>query len=127
MENIDSFDTQKTPKKYVEYNCENCDFNTCNKKDYNRHLTTVKHKKILDKLNDNKIPENVPKIYKCINCEKVYKHAPTLSRHKKTCSIETKKEEKEKIEYTFIDFMNNFQKIETEDEIYFLMKIKKNK
>jgi len=61
MDHIDCIDTQKTPKKYAEYKCENRDFNTCNKKDYNRHLMTKKHKKIIDKLNDSGIPENVPK------------------------------------------------------------------
>ena len=53
MDHIDCIDTQKTPKKYAEYKCENRDFNTCNKKDYNRHLMTKKHKKIIDKLNDS--------------------------------------------------------------------------
>jgi hypothetical protein len=32
MENEDSFNAQKNPKKYVEYKYENCDCNTCNKK-----------------------------------------------------------------------------------------------
>jgi len=61
-------------------------------------------------------------IYKCVNCEKIYKHAPTLSRHKRSC---LPKLEEEKIEYKFMDLINNFQKIETEDEIYLVMKIKK--
>ena len=32
-------------KKKVEYYCEKCDFLTCNKKDYTRHLKTKKHNK----------------------------------------------------------------------------------
>ena len=119
----DCIDTQKEPQNYVEYNCELCDFNTCNKKDYNRHLTTVKHKKLFDKLNDNEIPENIPKTYKCLNCEKIYKHAPTLSRHKKKCELPNN--EDKNIENAIINFFNNFEKVETEDEIFFFMKIKK--
>ena len=36
---------QKNPKKPQKYNCIICMLNTCNKKDYERHLSTVKHKK----------------------------------------------------------------------------------
>ena len=31
------------PKKPISYVCESCDFNTSNKKDYNRHIKTIKH------------------------------------------------------------------------------------
>ena len=33
------------PKKPQKYLCENCDFVSCNKKDYDKHLLTLKHKK----------------------------------------------------------------------------------
>ena len=32
---------QKTPNEFI---CITCDFKCCNKKDYNRHLSTRKHK-----------------------------------------------------------------------------------
>jgi hypothetical protein len=34
--------SQKISKKYE---CKNCDYYTSNKKDYDKHLTTTKHKK----------------------------------------------------------------------------------
>ena len=33
-----------TPQKPKELHCNKCDFNTSNKKDFNRHLLTEKHK-----------------------------------------------------------------------------------
>ena len=111
---MDYNNTPKEPQNTPKFNCEHCNFSTCNKKDFNRHLNTVKHKKIIDMKNDNKIPQSTPKTYKCIICEKNYKHASTLSRHKKTCSINNNK----KIESNLINFLNNFEKIETENEIF---------
>jgi hypothetical protein len=65
-----------------------CDFNTSNKKDYSRHLSTDKHKngqngsKMV--VNDSTITQKNP-IYKC-ECGKVYKYDSGYYRHKKKCS-----------------------------------------
>ena len=92
---------EKNPKKPLFFLCEICDFECCNKKDYNRHLLTSKHE-ILTNPN-KKTPKN-PKAYIC-NCGKNYKHASSLSGHKKKCSFEEtmveqteEKKEKEKEE-----------------------------
>ena len=72
---------QKSPKKYV---CINCDYYTNNKKDYIKHLQTIKH-------NDNKMITNdnnkSQKIYSCI-CGKDFVYASGLSRHRKICKKE---------------------------------------
>ena len=68
------------PKIFI---CNNCDYNTCNKKDYNKHLSTNKHKLLMN--TDNKIP-NIPiKYYKCL-CGKIYKHSQSLYTHRKKCN-----------------------------------------
>ena len=36
---------QKTPNEFI---CITCDFKCCNKKDYNRHLSTRKHKMVVN-------------------------------------------------------------------------------
>ena len=118
--------TQITPKKYVEYNCENCNFNTSNKKDYNRHLKTVKHKKIMDKLNDNYIPENIPKIYTCKKCNKNYKHAPTLSRHKKTCSLPKQEKNNNNQNINLNNDKIQFQKISLDHKEIYIITINNN-
>ena len=38
--------SQKVPKNPKKYFCEFCNYNTSNKKDFNKHLLTLKHKKL---------------------------------------------------------------------------------
>ncbi len=73
----------KPIKSPIKYHCELCDFNSCNKKDYSRHLTTNKH---LILTNTNNYSPNTTKIYEC-ECGKKYKHASSLCGHKKKCGI----------------------------------------
>ena len=75
--------TQKTPKNPKEFFCKNCDFVSSNKKDYDRHLATDKHKMLTNV--DKKTPKN-PKPFQC-ECGKQYKHRQSLSVHKKKCKI----------------------------------------
>lgn len=72
---------KKTPKNPNNYNCETCDFITCNKKDYMRHLSTVKHKMIQ---NDTLVSPTCKKMYEC-SCGHTYKYKNNLYRHKKVC------------------------------------------
>ena len=71
----------KNPNIYV---CEKCNYKTGNKKDYNKHLLTGKHKKIT---NDNAMIITLPPVLTCV-CGNTYKHKSGLSRHKKTCTYE---------------------------------------
>jgi len=71
---------QKTPKDFY---CKICDFVSSNKKDYERHLATDKHKMLTNV--DKKTPKN-PKPFQC-ECGKQYKHRQSLSVHKKKCKI----------------------------------------
>ena len=77
----------KNPELPINYYCEKCNFTTCNKKDYSRHLHTKKHL-----INDNQSLsiQKTPKLqqqYICENCNKEYKENSGLWRHKKNCSI----------------------------------------
>jgi len=77
--------SQKIPQIFL---CEICQYNTCNKKDYSKHMLTRKHKILT---NTNEISPKNPKLdfldkkYICC-CGKEYKHASSLSGHKKKCS-----------------------------------------
>jgi hypothetical protein len=78
--------TQKNPNKFC---CEICDFNTSNKKDYNRHLQRPKHleneKRYKMIQNDIYLPKKTPhEDYMC-DCGKTYKYSSGLWRHKKYC------------------------------------------
>jgi hypothetical protein len=75
--------TEKSSKKFQEYFCEKCDYTTCRKSQYDRHLTTQKHKMMTN--DDIKVPKS-SKLYAC-ECGKSYKYRQGLSIHKKTCNL----------------------------------------
>jgi len=73
-----------TSKNINKFFCENCDFKCSKLGDYNRHLLTSKH----IKANDANFKRQVN--LTCETCNNNFKHASSLSRHKKKCQkIET--------------------------------------
>ena len=70
------------PKKCQKYYCEQCDFNTCKKSNYVKHLATRKHKILTNTY--KKMPKNLT--FNCI-CGKKYKHRQSLHNHKKICTF----------------------------------------
>jgi len=73
--------------------CKLCDFKTCKKNNYNRHILTLKHKNlsnsdtIVTNSDKNEQKEQKEPIYnfEC-DCGKKYKYRQGLSYHKKKCS-----------------------------------------
>jgi hypothetical protein len=80
--------TNNTSKHIKQIICESCDFKCCKKGDYNRHITTAKHKMIM---NDNPITSKHITAF-CCDCGKTYKYASGLSRHKIVCSFQVETE-----------------------------------
>ena len=78
---------QKVPQNFI---CEICDYYTCRKSQYDRHLLTPKHQ------NGNKIVKKVPDGFSC-ECGRLYKHLSGLSRHKNTCKITEQPPEKSNV------------------------------
>jgi len=80
-------DSKKNVKNYF---CETCNYISCSKKDFNKHILTPKHKKFE---NASKMLVDASNIslptrkYAC-NCGKTYNHDSSYYRHKKTCSYE---------------------------------------
>ena len=72
----------KSPKIAKEFLCEKCNYICCKQSDFNKHLLTAKHKRII---NDNKMSQKIAIAYSCL-CGKTYKVASGLSRHKQKCS-----------------------------------------
>jgi len=64
--------------------CIDCDYKSCKKSQYNRHLLTAKHKMVT---NGNKKVPKVPNEQHICKCGKEYKYIQGLSRHKKTCIL----------------------------------------
>ena len=92
-----NLDEQKNPPNILneknKYSCLFCNYNTFNKKDFNKHLSTDKHKKLENaNLDEEKNPKNPivnDKLFKC-ECGKSYKHQSSLCNHKKKCTYEEK-------------------------------------
>jgi hypothetical protein len=76
--------TDLSPKIPCKFECIRCDYITCNKKDFNKHLTTVKHKNPQKSTDFNKKSPNIPKPFMC-ECGKLYKERTGLWKHKKVC------------------------------------------
>lgn len=74
--NLGRMETKKTPKNYI---CEKCNFTSCNLKDYNKHLLTLKHK--METFGN----EKNPKIFSCMHCSKEYKTKSGLWKHERKC------------------------------------------
>jgi hypothetical protein len=77
---------EKSAKSATFYECIICDFNTCKKCDFNRHLKTLKHKN--NEILINNSSERTNKLFAC-ECGKVYKHNQSLYNHKKRCIVKT--------------------------------------
>ena len=87
---MDNLDNKKEPKSSQRlYTCTLCDYNTCKLSNFNKHLLTLKHKRITM---DNKSSQKVAKssqhdnmVLRC-ECGKTYKYKSGLCKHKKLCN-----------------------------------------
>jgi hypothetical protein len=79
---------EKNPKKSPKYSCIKCNYNTCSKKDFTKHLHTKKHSMVTNPNNPNeKIPKNPHAINHVCECGKIYSHQSSLCAHKKKCIV----------------------------------------
>jgi hypothetical protein len=96
-------DSKNEPNEPKKYYCKICDYNTCKKSNYNRHLYSINHKKLANDskmvVNDSKNELSEPNIsnnlFTC-DCGKIYKYDSGYYRHKKICNklnFSTNKEE----------------------------------
>jgi hypothetical protein len=77
-----TFLSEKKVSSEKKFTCEKCDYHTNNKKDYEKHLETKKHKKVTDL----SFCPHLKKEYIC-SCGKIYKHRQNLYIHKKKCTF----------------------------------------
>ena len=70
--------------KNAEFICENCQFKTSKKSNFDIHLLTLKHLNVTNVTID--VTEKMPNVNEC-DCGKKYKSRVGLWRHKKTCTV----------------------------------------
>jgi len=76
-------DNEKIPKNPQKYVCIICDYSSFNKKDYKKHLDTIKHKNAeMDNMDNKKSP-----YHNICNCGKTYKYMSGLCKHRKVCTF----------------------------------------
>jgi hypothetical protein len=90
----------KSQNQKKSYLCNCCDYNTCNKYDYEKHMQTTKHKSNFMAINGNILSQKSQtnednKLFTCQPCNKSYKDYSGLWKHKKKCCTE-KEKDKEK-------------------------------
>jgi hypothetical protein len=71
--------TEKSPKSQQDFYCEKCDYKSCKKSDYDKHILTRKHLNV-----DQCLPKSRKK-YIC-SCEKEYSCKQSLYTHKQKCT-----------------------------------------
>jgi hypothetical protein len=81
---MSTLSTEMGENPKIKFYCSNCLYRTCNKKDYNKHLATDKHKNQQKSTIVNKETPQVPTPFIC-SCGKYYKERTGLWRHKKRC------------------------------------------
>ena len=79
IENVENEENKKSP-----FYCEKCDFRCCKQSNFNTHLSTHKHKKIMGD-NQNECQPSSIASFNCGDCNKKYSHLSGLCRHRKTC------------------------------------------
>ena len=86
--------TKKSNHENNKYICKYCDYNTCIKKDFDKHLKTKKHENRTNgynKVTNCHVEKDLSPEYIC-HCGRIYKYRQGLCRHKKTCNYNKEKQ-----------------------------------
>ena len=75
------YESELKLEKTNNFKCNICKYLTSNKKDYKKHLETIKHQKLANPKNDPPKPPN----YTC-TCGNSYKHRQSLYTHSMKCN-----------------------------------------
>ena len=82
--------TQNSPNSPKCFHCETCDYRCSKKSDFDKHLSTDKHKCNINGIKCNtKLAEFE---LSCVNCNRKYKSRVGLWRHKKICILNNNSE-----------------------------------
>jgi hypothetical protein len=80
-------ETLLVQKSSEKFHCEHCDYSTCRKSQYVRHLTTDKHQNRTNETFETEMKHKSTEKFQCI-CGILFNSRSTLWRHKKKCKEE---------------------------------------
>jgi len=89
---------KKMQKNAIIFECKICDFKSCNKYNYIKHLSTLKHKNL--HFTDKKM-QKLQESYYCI-CGKSYKHRQSLYTHQSKCMFKDKESITQNLSQEFV-------------------------
>ena len=79
---MDNKDNKKFQKSSANFICDVCDYSSCRKSQFDRHLKTKKHvDNLWIKMDNEKVPKHL------CECGKYYNYSSGLCKHKKKCDI----------------------------------------
>jgi hypothetical protein len=110
-----------SPQISHKFSCLDCNIKTNNKKDYENHLLTRKHKSVTHVTNIVTQIPNTNNEFECEKCTKKYKSRVGIWRHRKICNPQNFSLLVDKLPDTDKDD-TQFNKNNTEDLIQYLMK-----
>ena len=106
---MDEKSSQKVAKKFY---CENCDYQTSKNFNWNKHISTRKHKMVKNgKKKTEKVAEQ-SELHICSDCGKQYKFQSGLCRHRKTCKFIEKNKTLTDLEKEVDELKKKNQKLE---------------
>jgi len=82
----------------MKFNCECCEYSTDVKANFNKHISSNKHKVMENKLAEvspklAEVSQEISNLFKCKYCEQCYKHKSSLSKHIKYSCTKNKTED----------------------------------
>lgn len=77
------FETNLVQKSTEKFECKTCDYSSCRKSQYNRHLLTTKHQ---NGTNKTLLKQKSSERFSCCQCETKFNSRSTLWRHKQLCN-----------------------------------------
>ena len=96
VDNLGTMLKSSSSESSVKFVCELCNYKSCRESQYNRHLSTVKHKQVSESTNFQQLSTDFniksSACFSCI-CGKIYKERTGLWRHKRNCDFKDIKKE----------------------------------
>ena len=118
--------TLKMEKVAAKYSCKLCDYHTSKKSNWNKHISTLKHKMVTTSGVKNSKSSLFKEKHVCKDCNKEYKFKSGLSRHRQKCKMIEKNRMLEKTTREVEMLKNEINKIKDKNTTTIINNINNN-